>query len=134
LSHEGNIVYGSTVRSSDARPAGKPNECFYCQQPVGQFHTEECVVPKRIVWIRMSIQYPIAVPASWDHEMIRHARNDSTWCASNAVDEVVNFENHKSCLCKHVEFEYVREATLLEQTEMDYLVERDHNIEGKPSP
>lgn len=30
------------VDESDVRPAGKPGECFYCQQPIGQEHGIAC--------------------------------------------------------------------------------------------
>mgnify|MGYP001578508513 CR=1 FL=1 len=32
------------VTSDDARPAGKPGECFYCQTPIGQEHRVGCVM------------------------------------------------------------------------------------------
>lgn len=31
-----------SVRPDDARPAGKPDECFYCKAPFGSDHADTC--------------------------------------------------------------------------------------------
>jgi len=40
---------------------------------------------------------------------IEFARNDSSWCASNMVDELVSLGD--KCLCSQTRCLYVREAT-----------------------
>lgn len=36
--------YDKIVRDDDARPAGAPDECFYCRAPMGTNHNDGCVV------------------------------------------------------------------------------------------
>ena len=36
----------ATVRSDDARPAGKPDRCFYCGSLIGGSHRSDCVIMK----------------------------------------------------------------------------------------
>lgn len=99
------------VTPEAARPAGLPDRCFYCDRPVGDTHDEgECVLVKRKVRIRMTVEYDINVPAHWDKGRIEFHRNDGTWCADNALDELAAEASREGCLCPHTRFEYVREV------------------------
>jgi hypothetical protein len=68
----------------------------------------------RTVIVRMTVEYPVEVPADWDSHMIEFHRNDSSWCASNALNELEELygcENFDSCMCNgSTKFEYVREG------------------------
>lgn len=37
-------TWDTKVRQDDVRPLGNPNECFYCLNPLGKDHKEDCVV------------------------------------------------------------------------------------------
>lgn len=37
------------VNDSGIRPAGKQDECFYCNQKVGQLHKTDCVMISQLV-------------------------------------------------------------------------------------
>lgn len=95
------------------RPAGPPDACLYCKQKVGDPHLAECVTVKRTVVVRMTVEYEVDVPQSWDKEQIEFHRNEGSWCANNALDELAQLhdaESAETCLCPSARFEYVGEA------------------------
>lgn len=78
------------------RSAGKPDECFYCQKKVGDFHGLECVVVTRKLWLQATINLKEGTivadfytrgPAFWDNENIDYHYNDSSWCCNNLLEE-----------------------------------------------
>lgn len=94
------------------RPAGKPDECFYCQRKLGEEHLSRCVLRSRTVVVRVTIEMVRQVPDDWTAEDIEFHINDSSWCADNIVDDLTRFtERGEGCLCRHLSAEYVREAT-----------------------
>ena len=78
------------------RPAGPPDECFYCQQKVGQIHGAECAVMRQHVllraWVRDQgvFEWMEAVPFYWDELQIIFHYNHGTWCADNipGIEEI----------------------------------------------
>jgi len=89
------------------RPAGRPDECFYCKQPVGEDHKADCVCRQRTVVVRFTVEAVIRLPGFWDEEQIRFRYNGSSWCASNLVEILAE----PKCLCPFTTAEFVREAT-----------------------
>ena len=81
------------------RPAGKPDECFYCQQKVGQHHKPNCVVIVKKVLVRFTIDIPVNVPHSWSKEDIDFRYNDSSWCADNLIDMLQKHASANGCIC-----------------------------------
>ena len=79
------------------RPAGNPDECFYCHQKVGTPHKNDCVILNRKVKVRYTFEIEIEQPHSWDKQQIERHRNNGSWCADNAVSELDNYPG--SCLC-----------------------------------
>ena len=75
------------------RPAGKPDECLYCKSKVGEPHAKDCVIVTKIVKVRYSFEIEITVPHHWDKDMIEFHRNESSWCALNAIDDLSEFGN-----------------------------------------
>lgn len=51
-----------TVRADDARPAGSPDRCFYCEAMIGAHHQPDCVVVgfRVIEAAEFGVLYPIA--------------------------------------------------------------------------
>jgi len=71
------------------RPAGKPDECFYCGQTVGQPHGPACVCVKKLVEMKIEAQldgvtfsglWQCEVPYFWDCDMAEFHKNESSWC------------------------------------------------------
>lgn len=89
------------------RPAGRPNECFYCNRKVGQRHGPECVIVTKVVKIRITLEYPVTVPHFWDESQINFHRNESSWCADNAIREIEAHAEKSGCLCGELKTEFV---------------------------
>ena len=79
------------------RPAGPPDECFYCQRKVGQAHGMRCVVvEKRVRYeVRLTEGRNAKVgtferndPHFWTPDDCQHHKNESSWCKSNALDHI----------------------------------------------
>jgi hypothetical protein len=65
------------VNDDGIRPAGEPDECFYCHQKVGQPHGRDCVCVKKRVLVRYTVDVEISVPYYSDAE------------------QIIDFENHE---------------------------------------
>lgn len=98
------------VTTKAMRPVSDKKECFYCHQPLGHGHKSDCVLIKKTVTVKAVITYDIEVPADWDKKMVEFSRNDSSWCASNMIAELEEFEKDR-CLCSKVKFEYIEDKT-----------------------
>ena len=80
------------------RPAGKPNQCFYCWQWVGEPHNKDCVCITKIMEYDIAANLPDGrtflgkwrndEPHFWGNDEMNWQRNGSAWCASNAKDIV----------------------------------------------
>ena len=119
------------VTAADARPAGKPDECFYCRVPIGGEHKADCVARRRTVVVRAMIEYVIAVPESFDKELIEFGRNEGSWCSSNMLAEL-NEIDQRDCLCKFTTFEVVREATAEDEDACGVFAEPQANPPKEP--
>lgn len=99
-----------TVGVYSVRPAGKPDECFYCEAKVGERHKPNCVIRKKTIVTRLTIDFVDSVPENWDKDVIDFHYNDSSWCASNILNRLEERDNFR-CLCDVASFEYLRDAT-----------------------
>lgn len=96
------------------RPAGEPDECFYCHSKVGEPHKFNCVTVCKNVKVRATIEYVKPVPVSWDKEMIEFHHNQGTYCANNIVKDLQEYieylDKDDDCLCQHCNFEVIDEV------------------------
>jgi hypothetical protein len=99
------------VTEKAMRPASDKRQCFYCYQPIGAMHQDDCVLVKKNVIINFSINLEVDVPAHWDADQIEFHRNQSSSCASNVLDELVELEKKSGCLCGLAEFSFVTETS-----------------------
>ena len=97
------------------RPAGKPNRCFYCAQPIGSEHKADCVCRVKVVMVKVEMTIPRVVPISWDRGMVDFHLEGSSWCADNIVGDLQRYLDAKGdeapCMCHQFTGEYIREAT-----------------------
>lgn len=101
-----------TVGEYGVRPAGKPNECFYCHAKVGEQHKEDCNIRCRTVNVDFTIHTVMRVPESWSEDDINFKFNESSWCVSNFIDDIVEREEKfGKCPCLITEAKYISEAT-----------------------
>lgn len=98
------------------RPAGPQDRCFYCHQPKGAVHLDECVIRTRTVVVRFTVELVIDEPESFTEKDINFQFNESSWCADNLADMLADNVKRTGdadfgCLCEVVSAAYVREAT-----------------------
>src|SRR5690348_18450545 len=84
------------VRPDDngIRPGGGPDKCFYCHAKIGDLHDETCVVVESLVLYSVWANgkrvgtYKNYEPWHWDADRMEFMRNESSWCADNALQEI----------------------------------------------
>lgn len=99
------------VKDYGIRPAGNPDECFYCGTKKGGTHKEDCVIRSRTIVMKMEVEMVLTAPEDWDEDMCNFHKNEGGWCATNIISELERMDNKMGCLCSVAEFEYLREAT-----------------------
>jgi hypothetical protein len=92
------------------RPAGRPDECFYCGQTTGHAHKDTCAVVTKKVKVEYTYEIEIEVPFHWTKYDIEFHRNESTWCANNSIEEIENGAGLGDCLCSAHYCEYVSDV------------------------
>ncbi len=102
------------------RPAGPPDECFYCTRKVGAEHARDCTVVKKTVRVRYIIELDVTVPHHWEKDNVEFHRNEGSWCANNAIDELVTVfrDDEASCMCSAFVCEYMHDADTTPRREL----------------
>lgn len=114
-------------RDGGIRPAGEPNECFYCQRKIGQTHESTCVMVTKRVLLRVATldekitgSWELDTPHSFEPEVIERMRNESSWCQNNifgsnvvwdqrgAIKKLETMARAHGCLCGKLRFTFVR--------------------------
>lgn len=103
-----------TVTEKAMRPASSERKCFYCTAPIGTHHWPDCILVKKKVKVRATIEYEINVPLHWTLEDIERYRNKGSWCCDNIaveLNEIITERKNKgeSCLCDSVHFEVIQD-------------------------
>jgi len=93
------------------RPASNKDECFYCQERIENFHKNDCVLINKKVKMKMTIDFEMEVPNHWDKDMMEFHKNESSWCCSNVIDQILEIDEKEGCLCSVCEFEYVEDMS-----------------------
>lgn len=99
------------VTGASMRPASDRLECFYCHQAIGSFHLDSCVLLKKRVRLKVTIEYETEVPADWDSQQIEFHRNDGSWCADNMIDELESYVGEDGCICPITKFEHLADVS-----------------------
>ena len=58
----------------------------------------------RRVKVRMTVEFDKDFPADWSDDLIGFSLNESSWCASNVIEEIDAIE---PCLCAATKFELI---------------------------
>lgn len=120
------------------RPAGKPDECFYCRKKLGEKHRSDCVIIQKSVVVKMTLEVIIDVPRSWEKDSIEFRMNESSWCASSIIRDLNAWEARVDaeaeyapsgsgrigeCLCPAFEGEFIRDATEEDHQKLPVLID-----------
>ena len=99
------------VTKKAQRPARMDGSCFYCGEKIGDYHKDNCVLVIKNVIVKATIEYEINVPSDWTKETIEFQRNEGSWCSSNIIEELKKVDEKEGCLCRRVEFEYLKDTS-----------------------
>lgn len=99
------------VDTYSTRPAGKPDECFYCNVKLGGEHKQGCVIRTRTVMVRVSFDLIREVPEDWAESMVEFHMNESSSCKDNLIEKISDQAERLGCSCGFGEASFVREAT-----------------------
>lgn len=109
------------------RPAGKPDECFYCRAKVGSPHGQKCVTVSKIVLYDVLVdgnkagEFQRDDPHFWTEKDCEFHKNESSWCKDNAAEAIVWSDaaakakvegalaaDPNRCLCSLISFRFNR--------------------------
>ena len=60
---------------------------------------------RKKVLVKMTVTYPVEVPSHWDKQDVEFYRNEASWCARNALDELLEIYGEDGCMCNDTHFE-----------------------------
>ena len=88
------------VTKNAMRPASKNEQCFYCDQKIGDSHKNDCVMIKKKATIKMSCTYEIEIPSCWNEsDIMNHRIWRGGWCGNNFILELEQIQKLNGCLC-----------------------------------
>lgn len=94
------------VTEKAMRPASTQRRCFYCQQPIGETHKDDCVLIRKHVMVKITITHDVVVAAEMTKDDIEFYFNESGYCVSNLLDKLVESDK-QGCLCGVTDVEHV---------------------------
>lgn len=68
----------------------------------------------------MTIDVIYEVPEEWDENMINFYFNESSWCADNMLDLLIERSQNGKCSCDITEFSYVKDVSPEEAEKWGY--------------
>jgi hypothetical protein len=111
------------VVTPDNRDGGNVR-CFYCKEPVGKPHEQECVrVSKLTRWRVLCDGKPVGwfneyLPHWWGRHEMEFRMNEGSWCSDNCLDGRVEWDTveppelgriaENDCSCHLLSFEFDR--------------------------
>ncbi len=108
------------VTNFAVRPAGKLDECFYCNEKLGNEHKSDCVIRRKTVAVDVTFRMVRVVPDYWLKEQIEYQLNNGRFCMDNILDELNDLSERLGCLCEVAKSEFIRDATV--EDEMEYKI------------
>lgn len=114
------------VGEEGIRPAGKPDECFYCGAKKGDQHRMGCVIRSRTVVVRTIVEHVVDVPEDWEKSTIEFTEGSS--CSDNHIRKLCDLvdrldaDENGNCTCGMLTIEYVREATAEDEEDSQLFV------------
>ena len=103
------------VTPDNVPPRGKPGECFWCHEKIGELHKYECSTMTKPVEVAITIRGVIDVPISWDAGMVEFHMNESSNCIDNQLDCI---QGEAMCFCGVAEGKYLKDVPTLRRLEI----------------
>ena len=101
------------VTKKSQRPANMNGKCFYCHQAIGDYHKDDCVLINKPIRLKLTIEYDVNVPSSWEKRNIEFHYNDGCWCGDNIPDDIEKYitkiNQDGKCLCNDYGIECIDE-------------------------
>jgi hypothetical protein len=95
------------VTEAAMRLASSRRDCFYCDEPVGGHHKDDCVLLRRKTRVAFTVELDLDEVADWGDDMIASHYTSGSWCGSNLVQMLENLLEERHCLCGLVKAEVV---------------------------
>ena len=102
------------TRTNGPRPAGDPDQCFFCKQPIGSQHAAHCVCRMKTVVLTLAVNIVVPVPTNWTDDEVESYFNDSSHCKNDlarAVGRMIDRFDKGECLCSRATVAVLRGAT-----------------------
>lgn len=99
-----------SINDDGLRPAGEPDQCFYCKSKIGEKHAYECVTITRPVRVRVFFDLVVKEPISFDADQIEFRINMSSSCMDNWLKQINEEAERAGCSCGFGHGMYVGEA------------------------
>ena len=97
------------VTADNVPPAGKPGECFWCYEKIGELHKHECPTITKRVEVAITIRGVIEVPKFWDASMVEFHMNETGNCINNQLDYI---QRDAMCFCGLAEGKYIQDVSI----------------------
>lgn len=94
-----NKIDNWVVEKEDERPARMDGTCFYCKEPIGGRHKDDCVIPQKRMKIRMEVVFDVTVPVCFTQENVEFRFNEGSWCKDNVLPVLEDLRKEAGCLC-----------------------------------
>lgn len=112
------------VSKTDERPGRPDGTCFYCSVPIGGEHKPNCVIRRRSVVVRFSVEAVVDMPESWTPQMIEEHYNEGRWCGDNIIS-IIGSKRKNRCLCSDTTAKFVREASEEDEAEWGFDIDQE---------
>lgn len=117
---------------------GNPNECFYCNQKIGDIHAEDCVIRKRTVVARFSVDLVVKIPEFWTAEDAEEYWNERNFYIDNfhyqLTSTLQRLHDCDGCEGPSLTVKLLRDATEQDEEDQNLFIEDSENDIGPNTP
>lgn len=99
------------------RPAGPPDQCFYCAAAVGQPHARKCSLVCKRVRVKFTYAIDVQVPHNWSPQDVAFYYGASSWCALNGLALIeAHADRAETCFCGDPDGFYAEFVKVVDET------------------
>lgn len=101
--------------------AGKPGECFYCNERIGRAHAVDCILRKRTIIVSVTIDLLQEVGQTHTEADVNQIFG-KTWRKDN-ITGAIESATKQGCLCDLATVKFKREASAEDEKRHGYKLE-----------